>query len=98
MIIQVLRDGSIIDFPYQVEPQDSAGAGIVLPTVVGGVLGPTVNTGTNQRIPFTGSKVIDVSLGVSITLELQFTSDSAGLEAAIYSAQIIAKRFINRNT
>ena len=94
-LIQLLLNGAPI-LSFIQEPQDSGGAGIVLPTVENRILtGATANTGTNQRIPF--DELIFQSLSDGDTLELQFTASGTNLEAALYSANISVERFRNSN-
>ncbi len=81
----------------EIEPKDSSGGGITLPTVTGGVVGPTTNTGTSQRL-MKHSKFFMTGLSGTIDLTLEFAADSTNEEAAIYDASIFVRRLLNRNS
>lgn len=80
----------------QVEPKDVGGGGVVLPTVAGGVVGPTVNTGTNQRT-MSNFFLLTTLTGPSVDLSLEFAGSTTNDEATIYSASLLVERFANSN-
>lgn len=85
-------------FTLREEAKDSAGPGVLLPTVVGGVLGGNVNSGTHERKEGGRSILLNgLTAGVSITVEPQFTCEGADQEPAIYEYKISLRRVINRN-
>ena len=97
-LCHVLRDGSTFDFPLHIEPKDTGGAGISLPTVSGGVVGSNANTSTNQMLLASGRKVLTgITASQVMTLELEFACQNISQEATIYEAFMGVKRIINRN-
>ena len=81
-----------------VESKDSAGAGILVPTVSGGVLGGNVNTGTSERKDG-GNAILLTGIigGLPLTIEPQFTAETASQEPALYYNRVGIRRVINNN-
>lgn len=95
----VLRDGVSFDFPLHIEPKDSGGPGIVLPTVANDTLGPNANTETDQFCLASGSRIMEaLPSGTPVNLRLEFAGQNTGQEATIYNAILRVKRILNRNT
>jgi len=85
-------DGTDV-YPLHIEPQDSAGAGVVLPIIAGGVEGPsTANTGTDQLLNNSGSLEVNLTAG-SHTILIEFSArGGTGLEAAMHRAMLKVRR------
>lgn len=88
-LAHVLVDGVDFDFPLHIEPKDTGGTGVSLPTVAGGVLGPNVNSGTDQFVLAHGKKtLIGLVQGDVKTFEFEFACQNAGQEATIYEGTL----------
>jgi len=70
--------------PQVAEPKDSGGPGDVLDIISGGVIGGTVNSGTNQRFRTYFEINETLTAGLIYTIEIEWTSSTANNEAAIY--------------
>lgn len=78
------------------EPQDSGGgAGLSLNTIAGGAIGANSNTSTDQIFVLDVTRWFELVAGETYTVTLRFTASGAGLDAAIYNAQLACKEEIN---
>jgi len=85
-IANISVDATVIANQRQ-EPKDTAGTGINLPNTTGG----TTNTGTNQRQPASGLKVVNLAAGArSITID--FAGSANGDAAAMYQSVLTITR------
>ncbi len=97
-LAHVLRNGSIFDFPLHIEPKDSGGTGVTLPTVVNGIVTINVNSGTDQFHLAYGKRILqNLTKGDVETFKLEFACQNASQEATIYNATISIKAIKNRN-
>ena len=87
---RIQLDNTTTIFEQVIEPQDSGGTGITLPTTSGG----TANTGTNQRFTKTGFDLVqNVSAGAHF-IDLDWRASATNQEATIYRAQIVVEKLI----
>ncbi len=97
-LVHTLRDGVEFDFPLHIEPKDSSGQGISLPTVANGQIGPNVNSGTDQFHLSGGQREMKGLVGGDThTFELEFACQSVNQEATIYNALIGIFAVDNKN-
>lgn len=98
-LCHILRDGVDYDFPLHIEPKDSGGSGVTLPTVSNGSLGPNANSGTDQFHLAGGKRLMQGLVGGTIiTFKLEFACQSANQEATIYNALMSIKSINNKNS
>lgn len=82
-----LDDTTVID-DFRREPQDSSGTGITVTNLLGG----TFNTGTNQRLKYSGEDVLNIAAG-SHTIDLDLAGSATSNEATFYRACISIERW-----
>lgn len=70
------------------EPKDVGGTGVLLDTLVGGVIGAQVNSGTTERLGYSTSKTRTLTAGNNYQLRIEWTGDALNAEAAIYQAEL----------
>lgn len=87
IIIRVLQGATEL-LNHREEPQDSAGAGIILPNTTGG----TTNTGTDQRRNEAGFDIVSLAAGSNI-FTLTLNSSVANTEAALYKACLTLEKW-----
>ena len=87
-LARVQVDNSTTIMEHQQEPKDSAGTATTLPDTDGG----TDTTGTNQKHLAAGFDIISLTAG-SHTIDLDFATESVGVEAAIYRGCLTIERW-----
>lgn len=70
------------------EPKDTGGAGLTLDTIVAGVIGVQVDSGTSERLGYSTGTTQVLNEGETYIIRVEWTGDALNAEAAIYNGEI----------